>query len=163
MSNQRIILRELSRDDFSCFLKWWRDKELIKLTSGVLKPISDTKAREYFDAMLNDKKAYHFMVVLQNENKIIGHLSLSPRSNNWHETQIIIGEKEYWGKGYGTEAIKLLLNKAKEFNINKIFLEVRPENKRAIKAYGKCGFVKSGIKKYPKNKYLPETIKMILR
>ena len=44
----------------------------------------------------------------------------------------------------------------------KACLEVRPDNFRAIKAYESCGFLKRGLKKYPKNKYQPVTLKMVL-
>lgn len=85
------------------------------------------------------------------------------RKNGWYETQIIIGEKKYWNKNYGTKAIQLLIKKAKKLGILKIYLEVRPNNLRAIATYEKCGFKKSRIKKYPKNKYLPETLRMELK
>ncbi len=111
--------------------------------------------------MFQSKTDYHYMIVLS--KKVIGHISLTGRKNNWHETQIIIGEKKHWNKGCGTKAIKLLLKKAKQLNVFKIYLEVRPENTGAIKAYKKCGFSKIGIKKYPHNKYLSKTLKMGLR
>lgn len=44
---------------------------------------------------------------------------------------------------------------------DKKYFANRPDNTRAIKAYEKCGFKKAGIKKYPKNKYLPQTLKMV--
>jgi len=100
------------------------------------------------------------MILLDRE--VIGHIALAKRKNNWYETQIVIGEKQYWQRGYGTEAIKLLLKKTKKLGISKIYLEVRPTNTRAIAAYESAGFVKMGIKKYPKNRYLSKTLRMEL-
>jgi len=94
--------------------------------------------------------------------KVIGHISLNKRQGNWYETQIVIGEKEYWGKGCGSKAIMLLIEKAKRLEISKIYLEVRPTNVRAIRAYENCGFQKTKTVLYPKNKYLPETLRMEL-
>lgn len=94
--------------------------------------------------------------------KTIGHISLVKRRNNWYETQIVIGEKQYWNKRYGSGVIKQLLKKAVSKNISKIYLEVRPNNLRAICAYQKCGFKEIRLIKYPKNKYLPETLRMEL-
>ncbi len=88
---------------------------------------------------------------------------MTKRKNNWYETQIIIGEKEYWNKGYGTKAIQLLIKKAKNLGITKIYLEVRPDNIRAVRTYEKSGFQKIKIKKYPKNKFFRETLKMVLK
>ena len=154
----KILLRKIKLSDKIYFAKWWRDKELIKLTSGVLKSISDKEVDKYFTSILNSKSGYHFIITLN--ERVIGHISLTKRKNNWHETQIIISGKKYWGKGYGSEAIKLLVQKAKRLKISEIYLEVRPTNTRAIRAYEHCSFHKVKTALYPKNKYLPETLRM---
>ncbi len=155
----RIILRKIKTSDKKYFAGWWRDKELIKLTSGFLKPVSDAQVEKYFLEILKNTDSFHFIIFLG--KKPIGHISLMKRKNNFYETQIIIGEKEYWGKGYGTQAIKILLVKAKKIGITKIYLEVRPDNVRAIRAYEKSGFKKVRNKKY-RNKYLSQTLIMEL-
>ena len=152
----KITLKKIKPADKNHFAKWWRDKTLLKLTSGILKPISDKEITKYFFAILQNKNDYHFLI--RADKKVIGHVSLVKRNGNRYETQIIIGEKKYWNKGYGAKAIKILMNKAKRLGIPKIFLEVRPTNLRAIKAYEKCGFIKSGVKKYPKNRNKPVKI-----
>ena len=160
MNIEKIKLRKIKSSDDKYFSIWWRDKTLIKLTSGDLKPITDAEVKKYFLAMLRSRKDYHFMIIL--DKQVIGHISLVKRKDKWHETQIVIGEKSCWNKGCGTKAIQMLLKKAKRFSISKIFLEVRPNNLRAIKSYKKCGFVKIEIKKYSKNKHLPEVLRMEL-
>lgn len=157
----KIYLRKIKASDKKYFAKWWRDKELLKLTSGILKVISDKKVDKYFKNVLGSKKDYHFILTLN--KKVIGHISLAKRKNNWYETQIVIGEKKYWGRGYGSEAIKLLIQKAKRLRISKIYLEVKPTNTRAIHAYERCGFKKVKTILYPKNKYLPKTLRMELK
>ena len=157
----KISLRKIKRNDENYFAEWWRDKELLKLTSGILKRISNQEVDKYFQKILYNKKDYHF-IIMANE-KAIGHISLAKRQNNWYETQIVIGEKEYWGKGYGPKAIKSLITKIKRFGISKIYLEVRQTNIRAIRAYEQCGFQKMKNIKYPNNKYLPETLRMELK
>ena len=157
----KINLRKIKPSDKNYFAKWWRDKELLKLTSGVLRLILDKEVDKYFQAMLNSKDDYNFIILAG--GKIIGHISLVKRRNGWHETQIVIGEKKYWGKGFGSKAIKLLIRKAKKDGISKIYLEVRPTNLRAIRTYEQCGFQKVKIVKYPKNKYLLETLRMELK
>ena len=134
-------------------------QNLLKLTSGVLKRISDKQVDKYFLKMIKSVNDFNFVVIVN--KKAIGHISLNKRKNGWYETQIVIGEKEYWGKGYGTKAIKQLIKKFKP-NKSKICLEVRPDNLRAIKSYKKCGFKEIKIISYPKNKYLPKTLRMEL-
>jgi RimJ/RimL family protein N-acetyltransferase len=156
-----ITLKELKKSDIKFFAKWWRNKDLLKLTSGRLRRISDEEVKKYFQKMIDGEGDRHFMIILN--KKPIGHIFLAKRGKRWHETHIVIGEKKYWNKGYGAEAIKLLIDKAKKMRISKIYLEVRPNNLRAVRVYEKCGFIKAGFKKYPKNKYLPITLKMILK
>lgn len=160
----KITLRKIKPTDKKYFATWWRDKDLLKLTSGILRRISNKEVDKYFQNILDSQRDYHFMINLN--KKTIGHISLAKRRNQWYEIQIVIGEKEYWGKGYGSEAIKLLLRKAKRFKISKIYLEVRPTNTRAIRAYQRCGLQK--VKKvkmvyYPNNKYLAKTLRMELK
>lgn len=156
----KISLRKVKSSDKNYFARWWRDKELLKLTSGILKRISDQEINKYFQNILKSKKDYHFIIALN--RKIIGHISLVKRKNNWYETQMVIGEKRYWEKGYGSKAIKLLIQKAKHLKISKIYLEVRLTNTRAIRVYEHCGFKKVKTVLYPKNKYLPKTLRMEL-
>ncbi|MBU0999207.1 GNAT family N-acetyltransferase [Patescibacteria group bacterium] len=156
-----ITLKRLKLEDIEYFSKWWRDPVLRKLTSGVLKPISDQEIKKYFQEMLANKTEYHFLILL-NQKKAIGHIAFRGRKDKSCETQIIIGEKKYWGKGYGTKAIKLGLGEISKHNYKKVYLEVRPENLRAIKAYKNCGFRPIGLKRYPKNKFLPVVLKMSL-
>lgn len=156
----KLSLRKIKSSDKKYFARWWRDEELLKLTSGILRRIPDRKVDGYFQNILKSRRDYHFMVTV-NEN-VIGHISLAKRRNGWYETQIVIGEKKYWGKGYGSKAIGLLMKKAKRLGISKIYLEVRPTNMRAIHAYTHCGFKKVKTILYPKNKYLPKTLRMEL-
>jgi len=156
-----VSLRKIKLSDKKYFARWWRDKELLRLTSGILKLISDKEVEKYFSVMIGSTTDYHFMILV--DKKVIGHIALAKRKNNWYETQIVIGEKQYWGKGYGTKAIKLLIKKAKKLGISKIYLEVRPTNNRAIAAYENAGFVKMRIKKYPKNRYFTKTLRMELK
>ncbi|PJE69615.1 MAG: hypothetical protein COU98_01105 [Candidatus Staskawiczbacteria bacterium CG10_big_fil_rev_8_21_14_0_10_38_10] len=156
----KIALRKINPSDKKYFAKWWIDKELIKLTSGILRTVSDKKVEKYFSMMLASKRDHYFIILVK--EKVVGHISLMKRARNWYETQIVIGEKNYWNKGIGTRVIQSLLKKAKRLGIGKIYLEVRPANVRAIRAYGKCGFIATRIKKYPRNKYLPETLRMEL-
>lgn len=128
-----IDLRKLLSPDMAYFAKWWRDKELIALTSGAYELPTDEDIEKYFTSMMNKSKDYDLMI-MDNENTI-GHISLNSRDEGWWETQIVIGEKTSLGKGYGTLAMKKLIELAKKEGISKIYLEVRPDNLRAIKSY----------------------------
>lgn len=157
----KISLRKLKIIDKKYFAKWWRDKSLSKILSGNLDYVTDLEVDKYFFAFLKNKNDHHFMIIA--DKKVIGHIFLSKIRKDLFSVQIVIGEKEYWNKGIGTKAIKMVIEKAKKLGIKKVSLEVRPDNFRAIRVYEKCGFIKKGIKKYPKNKLLPEVLKMIFK
>lgn len=156
----KIKLRKITKSDLKYFLKWWKDKELIRLTSGVYEK-SEKVLTGYFLNFFKNNRNHHFILLLN--NKVIGHLSLSHKNNKISELHIIIGEEKYRGKGYGLKAIeeatKIAFNK---LGYKQIYLEVRPNNRHAIDTYKKSGFIAVGFKKYPNNKFQPLVLKMIL-
>lgn len=155
-----IRLRKVNKNDLKLFLKWWKDDDLIRLTSGI-KEESNQVLKGFFDNLINSIKNRNFIILLN--RKAIGHIALIHKNKSTFEINIIIGEKEYWGKGYGTTAVKKAIHYAfKKLNYQQAYLEVRPDNKRAIASYIKCGFIKSGYKKYPNNKFQPVVLKMFL-
>lgn len=157
---ESINLRKLKLSDISFFAKWWRDDYLRTVTSGDSKPISNDEVKEYFDAMLKSEDDYHFMVEL--DNTVIGHISLNKRGDGWYETQIVIGNEQYRDHGYGTAAIQQLIKFAKEHQLNKVYLEVRPDNKPAIATYKKCGFRPIETIERPEEPYLKTVLRMEL-
>ncbi|BCU82363.1 hypothetical protein JIR001_21460 [Polycladomyces abyssicola] len=57
-----------------------------------------------------------------------------------------IGEKSYWGKGYGTRALRVFVDLLfQRYNLHRIQLDTFDENGRAIRCYEKCGFVREGV------------------
>lgn len=80
------------------------------------------------------------------DNYYIGTCGLYNLEGTRIQTGIRINDRNYWGKGYGTEAMKLLVDYGFTLmpGISCIWLKVLPENVRAIGCYMKCGFVQSG-------------------
>jgi len=58
----------------------------------------------FLQTLVNNNKNHHYLIMLG--RKAIGHVAIVHRNKNSFELNIVIGEKEYWGKGYGTLAIK---------------------------------------------------------
>lgn len=144
MGKFNIKLRKIKKTDLPYFIKWWKDKKLIKLTSGRYEK-DDNILKDYFLDMLKSIKDHHFIIISNRE--LIGNVSLSDKNKGIFEIHIIIGEKQYWGKGIGTIAINKALNIAfNKFKYSKAYLEVRPNNERAINAYKNCGFKEKDLK-----------------
>lgn len=160
MNNKIIKLRKIKKSDWLYFLKWWKDKELIKMTSGIYEK-DDNILKGYFLNMVNSAKNHDYLIL--SNKKPIGNISLTHKNKSTSEMHIVIGEKEYWGRGFGTsatkEALKIAFSKLK---YKKVYLETRPKNKRAINMYKHCGFAEAGLKRYPNNKFQPVVLKMTL-
>ena len=98
--------------------------------------------------ILNSASSKNYIIEESEGNTAIGVTSLIniDTKNRNAECIIDIGEKEYWGKGYGTEALKMLLEYAfLELNLHRVSLRVFSFNESAIHIYNKIGFRKEGI------------------
>jgi RimJ/RimL family protein N-acetyltransferase len=96
------------------------------------------------------QKGYPFMVVTQAEDKKIGEVELdgfnAVCAHAW--LGIGIGERDYWGKGYGSEAVGLVLDFAFLWlNLHRVSLSVNEYNPRALRAYEKIGFKMEGTQR----------------
>jgi len=156
----KIQLRKIKKSDWPYFLKWWKDKKLIELTSGIYKEDDDI-LKGYFLNMVNSAKNHYFLIL--SNKKPVGNISLSHKNKSTFEMHTVIGEKQCWGRRFGIlatkKALKIAFNK---LGYERAYLEVRPDNKRAINLYKDCGFTKAGLKRYPNSKFQPVVLKMTL-
>lgn len=142
---KRVHLRPLREDDFARLQAWSVDPELADLLEGD----HPRQIGEYDQWLKNVAKNRHRQTfgIAVSEQLLIGDIELDHiawRSGD-AELRIRIGEKQYWGQGYGTEAIELMLNHAFiTLNLRRVYLRVFSSNKRAIASYRKTGFKKEG-------------------
>lgn len=154
----KVLLRAPRVTDIPFFVRWWQDQEIRKLTSGSPKiPTERWIARRVVE-MINPSQDMHRIIL--SHGKPIGHCALIRRRGAQYEAQIAIGDQASWNKGYGTQAMQTLIKVAERKGIHTIMLEVRPTNARAIRTFEKCGFLRSGYRRYPHNPYLPATLMM---
>lgn len=107
-----------------------------------------TKYREVSGQDTPKLKSLSFGIYHNQTSKLIGDLGISciDTKNKHAEIGLSIGDKNYWGKGYGTEAVKAVCEFCfSKLNLNKVYLDVWEENERAIKCYLKCGFKVDGV------------------
>ena len=75
----------------------------------------------------------------------IGHCSLYNQTLHDVQLGIRIGNRDYWGKGYGTGVVSIIVHYWRHMmDVERLWLKVLPTNTRAIKCYEKCGFVHAG-------------------
>ena len=148
LKGKRVALRSVEREDLPILSAFNNDLE-VELASGGDPPIPQSFARlqaRYDEALRRgERDGCHFAI--ETDDKVIGVCDLFHFDETAHtcELGIIIGDKGYWGKGYGREAIRLLLLYAFQYrNQHKVWLRVNANNVRAMSAYGACGFVEEG-------------------
>ncbi len=146
---ERVRLRAVEREDLQKFHEWVNDPEV---TSGLAMylPKSMQDEVEWFDSLMKQdphKRPFSIEVRKGKSWKLIGNcgaFSMDVVSRSC-ELGIMIGAKEEWNKGYGAEAMTLLIKHGFEtLNLNRIFLRVYAENVRAVRSYEKVGFVLEG-------------------
>jgi RimJ/RimL family protein N-acetyltransferase len=147
LKGKLVNLRVIERKDLDEIMKWVNDQEVTKYLTAFLYPISRVEEEKFLERAMSRNDTEKNLVIETKEGVYIGQISLHKIDwkNNNAELGIIIGNKEYWGKGYGTEAIKILLHHAfNQMNLYKIYLRVFELNKRGIHCYEKCGFKEEG-------------------
>ena len=147
IEGERIILRGIDEEDLDLIVKWRNDPGILRWLFSYL-PLSKTKQREWYEKYLGDETQQIFIIEAKNEKTPIGTIGLTniDHKNQKGELTILIGEKEYLGKGLGEEVLNLLIKFAfNEMNLRKIKAFTFSDNEAAIKLYEKCGFVKEGV------------------
>ncbi len=148
---QGVRLRAMEREDIAAFVRWFNDPE-VRQYMLVYAPMSTAQEERWFEGRLDAKDDYYFGIeaLVDGDWVHIGNIGL--HAVDWKNRvttfAIIIGEKQYWGRGYGTEATRIILRFAfHELNLHRVELEVFDFNPRAIRAYEKAGFRREGTRR----------------
>jgi RimJ/RimL family protein N-acetyltransferase len=130
--------------------RWDRDSEFRRLLdSEAANQFSVKKLTEWIqqDQEKDPGPLFHFGIHCVEDDRLIGFTGLEgdffPHGEAF--VGIGIGEREMWGKGYGTDAMKVILCYAfTELNLRRVALDTFEYNPRAIRSYEKAGFVHEG-------------------
>ena len=129
------------------FLRWYSDAEVARLTRYQDGPMRPDEIERFFAARALGPESLSLAVHVRDSDRLIGTCALSQldSDNGSALFHITIGEKDTWGRGYGTEATRLMLDHAfGTLNLHRIGLSVFSFNERAIRSYRSCGFVIEG-------------------
>lgn len=150
---ERIRLRAAEKEDIPIFLHWVNDPEVTENLDLYL-PISQYEEEQWYETMMKRPASEHiFVIEIKDQSQDhryqpIGtcqFFKIDPRTRS-SEVGIMIGEKNLWDQGYGTETMGLMLQHGFEtLNLHRIWLRVYSKNKRGIRAYEKAGFIHEGV------------------
>lgn len=140
-----VFLRASERSDLPAFVRWLNDADVLR-NLAMRAPLSEAAEAQWFDRMLAAQGStdYHFVICLLADGRPIGTAGLHGLDlvNGSAEFGIAIGEKDEWGKGYGTDATRAICDFGfGELRLERIGLSYYDGNERGRRTYEKAGFV----------------------
>jgi len=156
-----VTLREYRTEDMPWIRQWVNDPAIVEfLSDAFLYPQAERSTEAYLEEMVSgESDARGFVIADPATDAYLGQANLD--SVDWKnrvgKIGIVIGSPDNMGRGYGTEALRLLVDFAfREMNLNRLELEVYEFNERAIRSYERCGFAHEGRlreKHYKRGRY----------
>jgi len=143
---EQCYLSPINVEDADQYCIWLNDLEVSSNLLIFSQQLSLEREKSILQDMIKNS-AQIFAIVDATNDKLIGNCSIFRinERNRKAEVGIFIGDKNCWSKGYGSEALSLLIDYGFNIlNLNNIMLEVFGYNERAIKAYKKIGFKEIG-------------------
>lgn len=156
----RIDLRALTEKDLTKeYLQWLNDEEVCRFNSHAIFPNTEQKMKNYFDKLDNQREIV-LAIIDKKTTKHIGNISL--QNINWvsknAEFAILLGDKNYWGKGFGEEAAKLIVDYGFDrLNLHRIYCGTLEGNEGMKKLAVKLKMKEEGIRRqaiYKHGKYI---------
>lgn len=148
LEGEKIYLRASTITDATPeYLSWLNDDETTRgLSSGIF-PSTIEELKAFLDRAVNNRSVVMFAICDKTNDLHIGNIKLD--NFDWIsrtcELGLLIGNKNYWGKGIGYEVCKLVLEYAfSDLNVRKVLLAVYENNPAAIHLYKKLGFIEEG-------------------
>jgi len=147
LTGRLVTLRRHAPENVAAFRRWYADPEIARLARYQQTPMRPEEIERFFAARVVGPDALAMAVHERVTDRLVGTCAFSQLDgdNGSALYHITIGESDAWGRGYGTEATRLMLDHAfGTLALHRIALFVFEFNERAIRAYRRCGFVVEG-------------------
>jgi ribosomal-protein-alanine N-acetyltransferase len=151
LESARVYLREVRLSDADDrYYRWMNDPEVTSFLESRFYPISVESLRQYVTDRQTDRDSV-FLAIIAKENDLhIGNVKLGPIDwiHRRAEIGILVGEKSLWGRGYATEAIRLVVDYAfRALDLHKVTAGCYENNLGSQKAFEKAGFKVDGVRR----------------
>lgn len=166
IKGEKVKLRILERKDLERTVEWFNDFEIVQPLER-LPFLTIEQEEEWYNNVMKNKSILVLAIEID-KGEHIGNIALNliDYKNGHAVLSIAIGEKDYWGKGDGTDAVKTLVNYAfEELGLHKIYTHIIDSNERSLKLFEKCGFEREGVLRdwyFSKGKYHDRNIMSII-
>ena len=148
LRGQKVLLRPVKRSDIQYFLKWFNDPEVTQYLAIYL-PMTEMGEGKWIEELGTTRATTTAMFVIEaiEGEKPIGSTGLENINSKDHCATfgIAIGDKDYWSKGYGTEAARLLVRYGfEQLNLHRINSSAYAFNERSCRMHKSLGFKEEG-------------------
>jgi RimJ/RimL family protein N-acetyltransferase len=147
LTGSKVVLRRHVPANLAAFRRWYADPEIARLARYQESPMRPEEIERFFAARVVGTDALAMAVHERSTDRLIGTCAFSQLDgdNGSALYHITIGEADTWGKGYGTEATRLMMDHAfGTLGLHRVALFVFEFNERAIRAYQRVGFELEG-------------------
>ena len=147
LTGSGVVLRRHKPENLAAFRRWYSDPEIARLARYQEAPMRPDEIERFFAARVVGDDALAMAIHERSTDRLVGTCAFSQLDgdNGSALYHITIGEKDAWGRGYGTQATRLMLGHAfGPLRLHRIALFVFEFNERAIRTYQRCGFVIEG-------------------
>ncbi len=151
LKGERIHLRALMEKDLNdSYLQWLNDEEVCRSNSHAVFPNTEQRMRSYFDSLQSQQQNVVLAIVHTDSGKHIGNVSL--QNINWisrnAEFAILLGDKEFWGGGYGEEAAQLIVDYGfSRLNLHRIYCGTFEDNEGMKKLAARLKMKQEGLRR----------------
>lgn len=143
------LRQEIYRNDAYRIIDWLQDEDIVRYLNenqnvcSSIRQVINRINMPILTHLFNDNGS--FFIVTTNEEEPIGFLKLVPKGKG-AEMVIVIGDKEKWGKGFGSNAIRQGLKHAFFYwRVDEVIAKINYKNERSIKVFNKVGFKKEKL------------------
>lgn len=158
----RVTLRPLEKSDIPMFLHWMNDQDVTRYLLHQ-HPVMLPMEEKWFQRLC-DKPEENIVLGITIKGKLIGDIGFhqpDPISRT-ALLGLMIGDKAQWGRGYGREAMMLMIEYAfHSLNVRKISSYVFAANAKSLRCHELCGFRREGLRKehiFRDGKYMDEVL-----
>lgn len=150
LEGEGVRLRPMEDGDVPLLARWLNDPDVrhwLHLSEDSERLLTLEAHRERFERIRADP-AHVSWCIETKDGQPIGEIGLMDihRLHSRAELGVTIGEKDFWSRGYGTDAVRRVLRYAfEEMGLRRVGLITDEDNLRAIRCYEKCGFVREGL------------------
>ena len=147
IEGDQVVLRRHEPGNLRAFQRWYADPSVVRLTRYQDGPMRPDEIERFFAARALGTDSLAMAIHLRDGDRLIGTCALSQldADNGSALFHITIGETDAWGRGYGTEATRLIVGHAFDvLGLHRIGLSVFAFNERAIRSYRSVGFTVEG-------------------